>query len=118
MTSQMRVQCHNYDRCLHADQLCMSCTGNLLADDVFIDHYEHRPLDPEKEPENGSTCKEPGGEGVLVSVKNWIRDQKNLTSSSFRATIVRQTEKAVMLRLKDGQEIWVPWSAVTSMEDK
>jgi len=53
---------------------------------------------------------------VLVLVKPWIADKKNIHSTSFRAEKVRQTEKAVLLKLKDDREEWFPWSAVESME--
>ena len=53
---------------------------------------------------------------VLVLVKPWIADKKNLHSASFRAEKIRQTQKAVLLKLKDGREQWFPWSTVKSME--
>ena len=53
---------------------------------------------------------------VLVSVKPWIVDQEELHSASFRAEKIRQTEKAVCLRLKDGREVWLPWSVIEKME--
>ena len=53
---------------------------------------------------------------VLVMVKpSWV-DRKQLHSASFRAEKVRQTSKAVCLKLKDGREVWLPWSAIESME--
>ena len=53
---------------------------------------------------------------VLVQVKPvWI-EKKQLLSASFRAKKVRSTEKAVLLKLKDGREEWFPWSVIESME--
>lgn len=53
---------------------------------------------------------------VLVQVKPWVAEKNGLHGTSFRAKRIRRTEKAVLLRLKDGEEIWVPWSAVTRMD--
>ena len=54
---------------------------------------------------------------VLVQVKpSWV-ERKQLHSASFRAEKIRSTEKAVCLKLKDGREVWVPWAAVTCMEE-
>jgi len=53
---------------------------------------------------------------VLVLVKPWVVVQKQLHGVSFRAEKVRQTNKAVCLKLKDDREIWFPWSVVISME--
>lgn len=106
----LRVQCYNHDKCLHADQLCMSCANNSYAPDPWIDHFEPKPQ---------IDFPPPGGEKdtwPLVQVKNWVADQKGLDSTSFRARVVKDSGKAVLLRLRDGKEIWVPWSAVTSME--
>jgi len=53
---------------------------------------------------------------MLVQIKpSWI-EKKQLHSASFRAEKVRQTEKAVCLKLKDDREVWLPWSAIISME--
>ena len=53
---------------------------------------------------------------VLVQVKpSWV-ERKQLHSASFRAEKVRSTAKAVLLRLKDEREIWLPWSAIEKME--
>ena len=56
---------------------------------------------------------------VLVMVKPWVAEQKGLDSASFRATKIRSdmTGKAVLLILKDGRRVWVPWAAVLSMEE-
>jgi len=53
---------------------------------------------------------------VLVLVKPWVIVQKQLHSASFRAEKVRQTNKAVLLKLKDEREVWFPWSVIESVE--
>jgi len=53
---------------------------------------------------------------VLIQVKPWWAERKQLHSASFRAEKVRSTEKAVCLRLKDEREVWFPWSAIEKME--
>lgn len=53
---------------------------------------------------------------VLVEVKPWVAERNKLHSVSFRAKRVHRTDKAVLLRLMDGREIWVPWASVERME--
>jgi len=53
---------------------------------------------------------------VLIQVKPWLVTQKQLHSASFRAEKLNQTKRAVLLRLKDGREVWFPWSAIENME--
>ena len=54
---------------------------------------------------------------VLVQVKPWVVVQKQLHSASFRAEKVRRTNKAVLLKLRDGRTVWFPWSVIESMEE-
>ena len=54
-------------------------------------------------------------EGLVLIKSSWV-EKKQLHSASFRAEKVRQTEKAVCLHLKDGREVWFPWSAIEKME--
>ena len=40
MNACARVNCYDSATCLHVDQLCASCKGNMDLEDAPLDHYE------------------------------------------------------------------------------
>ena len=81
---------------------CPTCDGKA---ERGVSQKEVTPR-PKKERFSGG-----GGEGVKVTLTEWIAQQKGLGIVQY-GHVLRETEKAILLRTAGGQTVWLPRSQI------